>query len=213
MFNKKDNFEELFKKEFKKANKVDINIHDFLPKEELKQKKQVSISWKYATLFTVFLLAISFIMLSIGISKYNELDFVKSEFEYIQIDEENSVLKEENYSKMLEICKRDVKKDNAYYISITKDISLYVYKGSVKEQFVNSSLEVEMIYKNIYFYVFKFKDDRQKFDLLIDGYVFNIDSENNFGILGYVVVGNEVNIEFDIVYRNKVKNYIFDECK
>lgn len=213
MFNKKDNFEELFKKEFKKANKVDININDFLPKEELKQKKQVSISWKYATLFTVFLLAISSIMLSIGISKYNELDFVKSEFEYIQINEENSALKEENYFKMIEICKRDVKKDNAYYISITKDISLYVYKGSVKEQFVNSSLEVEMIYKNIYFYVFKFKDDRQKFDLLIDGYVFNIDSENNFGILGYVVVGNEVNIEFDIVYRNKVKNYIFDECK
>lgn len=213
MFNKKDNFEELFKKEFKKANKVDININDFLPKEELKQKKQVSISWKYATLFTVFLLAISSIMLSIGISKYNELDFVKSKFEYIQINEENSVLKEENYSKMSEICENDIKKENAYYIDITRDISLYVYKGSVKEQFVNSSLEVEMIYKNIYFYVFKFKDDRQKFDLLIDGYVFNIDSENNFGILGYVVVGNEVNIEFDIVYRNKVKNYIFDECK
>lgn len=213
MFNKKDNFEELFKKEFKKANKVDININDFLPKEELKQKKQVSISWKYATLFTVFLLAISSIMLSIGISKYNELDFVKSEFEYIQINEENSALKEENYFKMLEICESDIKKENAYYIDITRDISLYVYKGSVKEQFVNSSLEVEMIYQNIYFYVFKFKDDRQKFDLLIDGYVFNIDSENNFGILGYVVVGDEVNIEFDIVYRNKVKNYIFDECK
>lgn len=213
MFNKKDNFEELFKKEFKKANKVDININDFLPKEELKQKKQVSISWKYATLFTVFLLVISSIMLSIGISKYNELDFVKSEFEYIQINEENSALKEENYFKMLEICESDIKKENAYYIDITRDISLYVYKGSVKEQFVNSSLEVEMIYKNIYFYVFKFKDDRQKFDLLIDGYVFNIDSENNFGILGYVVVGNEVNIEFDIVYRNKVKKYIFDECK
>lgn len=213
MFNKKDNFEELFKKEFKKANKVDININDFLPKEELKQKKQVSISWKYATLFTVFLLAISSIMLSIGISKYNELDFVKSEFEYIQINEENNVIKDEDFLKMLEICENDIKKENAYYISITKDISLYVYKGSVKEQFVNSSLEVEMIYKNIYFYAFKFKDDRQKFDLLIDGYVFNIDSENNFGILGYVVVGNEVNIEFDIVYRNKVKNYIFDECK
>lgn len=213
MFNKKDNFEELFKKEFKKANKVDINIHDFLPKEELKQKKQVSISWKYATLLTVFLLAISSIMLSIGISKYNELDFVKSEFKYIQIDEDNNALKEEDFKKMLEICKNDVIKENAYYIDITKDISLYVYKGSIKEQFVNSSLEVEMIYKNIYFYAFKFKDDRQKFDLLIDEYVFNIDSENNFGILGYVVVGNEVNIEFDIVYRNKVKNYIFDECK
>lgn len=213
MFNKKDNFEELFKKEFKKTNQVDINIHDFLPKEELKQKKQVSISWKYATLLTVFLLAISSIMLSIGISKYNELGFVYSEFKYIQIEDDSEILKEEDVNQMFSLCTGDFERKNAYYISITKDISLYVYKGSVKEQFVNSGQDLEVFYQNIYFYAFKFKDDRQKFDLLIDGYVFNIDSENNFGILGYVTTGEEVNIEFDIVYRNKVKNYIFDECK
>ena len=59
MFNKKKKFEDIFQKEFNQTYDLDIKVTDFISEDKLKSKKQVSISWKYATVFTIFLLAVS----------------------------------------------------------------------------------------------------------------------------------------------------------
>ena len=96
-------------------------------------------------------------------------------------------------------------------MDITKDISLYVYKGTSKDLFVDSSVGTELLYKNIYFYVFVFENEEDSFELLIDDKVIKINSDNNFGLLGSVSQNNEISIEFDIVYNNQAKDYNFTE--
>lgn len=211
MFNNKKKFEDIFKKEFNQTYDLDIKVNDFIPQEKLKSKKQVSISWKYATVFTIFLLAISTCILGIGMFTNKDSVFIDNTFEYINIEDESKILKDENILQMMRICNGVLYRNNAYYVDITKDISLYVYKGKSKDLFVDSSVGTELLYKNIYFYVFVFENEEDSFELLIDDKVIKINSDNNFGLLGSVYQNNEISIEFDIVYNNQAKEYNFTE--
>ncbi len=211
MFNNKKKFEDIFKKEFNKTYDVDIQVTDFVPQNQLKTKKQVSISWKYATVFTIFLLAISTCILGIGMFKTNNTLFIDNTFKYINIEDESKILKDENILQMMRICNGVLYRNNAYYIDITSDISLYVYKGTAKDLFVDSSDGSKIEHKNIYFYVFIFENETDVFELLIDDKVYKISRDNNFGLLGSTNGNTEVNIDFDIVYNSHAKKYNFTE--
>ena len=213
MFNKKTNFEDIFKQEFNKTYDLDIKVNDFIPQDKLKSKKQVSISWKYATVFTIFLLTISTCILGIGMFINKDRTFLSSDFEYINIEDDSNILKDENLNQIFEICTGEFYRKNAYYIDITSDISLYVYKGTSKNFFADSSTETQVERQNIYFYVFIFENETDVFELLIDDKVYKISSENNFGLLGLINGSTEVNIDFDIVYNSRAKTYKFTECE
>ena len=213
MFNKKTNFEDIFKQEFNKTYDLDIKVNDFIPQDKLKSKKQVSISWKYATVFTIFLLTISTCILGIGMFKTNNTLFIDNTFKYINIEDDSNILKEENLHQIFKICTGEFYRENAYYIDITSDISLYVYKGTSKNFFVDSSAETQVEHKNNYFYVFIFENETDVFELLIDDKVYKISRDNNFGLLGSLNVNTEVNIDFDIVYNSHAKKYKFTECE
>jgi hypothetical protein len=213
MFNKKTNFEDIFKQEFNKTYDLDIKVNDFIPQDKLKSKKQVSISWKYATVFTIFLLTISTCILGIGMFKTNNTLFIDNTFKYINIEDESKILKDEDILQMVRMCNGILYRENAYYIDITSDISLYVYKGTVKDLFVDSSDGSKIEYKNIYFYVFIFENEADVFELLIDDKVYKISKDNNLGLLGSLNVNTEVNIDFDIVYNSHAKTYKFTECE
>lgn len=213
MFNNKKKFEDIFKKEFNQTYDLDIKVNDFIPQDKLKSKKQVSISWKYATVFTIFLLAISTCILGIGMFTNKDRTFLSSDFEYINIEDESKILKDENILQMMRICNGELYRNNAYYIDITSDISLYVYKGTAKDLFVDSSAGSKIEHKNIYFYVFIFENETDVFELLIDDKVYKISRDNNFGLLGSINGNTEVNIDFDIVYNSQAKTYKFTECE
>ena len=211
MFNNKKKFEDIFKKEFNQTYDLDIKVNDFIPQEKLKSKKQVSISWKYATVFTIFLLAISTCILGIGMFTNKDSVFLSSDFEYIQIEDDSKILKEDDLTQIFEVCTGTFYRNNAYYVDITKDISLYVYKGTAKDLFVDSSAGSKVEHKNLYFYVFVFENEEDSFELLIDDKVIKINSDNNFGLLGSINQNNEISIDFDIVYNNQAKEYNFTE--
>ena len=212
MSNNKKNFEEMFKQEFNKTYNVDIQVTDFVPQNQLKTKKQVSISLKYATVFTICLLAISTCILGIGTFKKNDDDtFLSSDFKYINIKDDSKILKEENLQQIVDMCTGTFYRNNAYYIDITSDISLYVYKGTSRDFFVDSSAETKVEHNNIYFYVFVFENENDTFELLIENKVFKISSENNFGLLGSVKQNSDITIDFDIVYNSHAKRYNFTE--
>lgn len=213
MFNKKKNFEDIFKQEFNKTYDLDIKVNDFIPQDKLKSKKQVSISWKYATVFTIFLLTISTCILGIGMFINKDRTFLSSDFEYINIEDESKILKEENILQMMRMCNGVLHRKNAYYIDITSDISLYVYKGTAKDLFVDSSSGSKIEHQNIYFYVFILENETDVFELLIDDKVYKISKDNNFGLLGSINGNTEVNIDFDIVYNSHAKTYKFTECE
>lgn len=213
MSNNKKNFEEMFKQEFNKTYDLDIKVNDFIPQDKLKSKKQVSISWKYATVFTIFLLTISTCILGIGMFKTNNTLFIDNTFKYINIEDESKILKEENLKLIVKLCTGEFYRKNAYYIDITSDISLYVYKGTSKNFFVDSSNETQVEHNNIYFYVFIFENEADVFELLIDDKVYKISRDNNFGLLGSINSNTEVNIDFDIVYNSHAKTYKFTECE
>ena len=211
MFNKKKKFEDIFQKEFNQTYDLDIKVTDFISEDKLKSKKQVSISWKYATVFTIFLLAVSTCILGIGMFKTNNNVFIDNTFEYINIDDDSKILKKENLSQIFEVCTGVFYRNNAYYIDITSDISLYVYKGTSKDLFVDSAEGSKVEHNNIYFYVFVFENENDTFELLIENQVFKISSENNFGLLGAVNQNSDVTIDFDIVYNSHAKRYNFTE--
>ena len=213
MFNKKKNFEDIFKQEFNKTYDLDIKVNDFIPQDKLKSKKQVSISWKYATVFTIFLLTISTCILGIGMFKTNNTLFIDNTFKYINIEDESKILKDEDILQMVELCNGILYRKNAYYIDITSDISLYVYKGTSKNFFTDSSTETQVERQNIYFYVFILENETDVFELLIDDKVYKISRDNNFGLLGLIKENTEVNIDFDIVYNSRAKTYKFTECE
>lgn len=211
MFNNKKKFEDIFKQEFNKTYDLDIKVNDFIPQDKLKSKKQVSISWKYATVFTIFLLAFSTCILGIGLFKTNNSVFIDNTFEYISVEDDSNILRDKDINQIMEVCTGTFYRNNAYYVDITKDISLYVYKGTSKDFFVDSSVSNELLYKNIYFYVFVFENEEDSFELLIDDKVIKINSDNNFGLLGSINQNNEISIDFDIVYNNQAKEYNFTE--
>ena len=211
MFNKKKKFEDIFQKEFNQAYDLDIKVTDFISEDKLKSKKQVSISWKYATVFTIFLLAVSTFVFGIGMFSKKDDTFLNSYFEYINIEDDSKILKDENVFKMMEICNGALYRNNAYYIDITKDISLYIYKGTSKNLFVDSSVDSTLSYQNNYFYVFIFENEEDSFELLINDTVVKINSDNNFGLLGSIKQSSEIKIDFDIVYNNQAKEYNFTE--
>ena len=211
MFNKKKKFEDIFQKEFNQTYDLDIKVTDFISEDKLKSKKQVSISWKYATVFTIFLLAVSTCIFGIGMFVNNDTIFLSSDFEYIHIDDDSKILKEENLSQIFEVCTGTFYRNNAYYIDITSDISLYVYKGTSKNLFVDSSVDSTLSYQNNYFYVFVFENEEDSFELLIGDTVIKINSDNNFGLLGTIKQNSEIKIDFDIVYNNQAKEYNFTE--
>ena len=109
MFNNKKKFEDIFKKEFNQTYDLDIKVNDFIPQDKLKSKKQVSISWKYATVFTIFLLAISTCILGIGMFKINNSVFIDNTFEYISVEDDSNILRDE-----------DIKKISNYALSFSK---------------------------------------------------------------------------------------------
>lgn len=211
MFNNKKKFEDIFKKEFNQTYDLDIKVNDFIPQDKLKSKKQVSISWKYATVFTIFLLAISTCVLGIGMFKINNSVFIDNTFEYISVEDDSNILKDKDINQIMEVCTGEFYRNNAYYVDITKDISLYVYKGTARNFFVDSSTETKVEHKNIYFYVFVFENKEDSFELLIDDKVIKINCDNNFGLLGSVNQNNEISIDFDIVYNSQAKDYNFTE--
>lgn len=211
MSNNKKNFEEMFKQEFNKTYNVDIQVTDFVPQNQLKTKKQVSISWKYATVFTICLLAISTCILGIGTFKTNDDTFLSSDFKYINIKDDSKILKDEDFDQIFEICTGTFYRNSAYYIDITSDISLYVYKGTSRDLFVDSAEGSKVEHNNIYFYVFVFENENDTFELLIENKVFKISSENNFGLLGAVNQNSDITIDFDIVYNSHAKRYNFTE--
>ena len=211
MFNKKKKFEDIFQKEFNQTYDLDIKVTDFISEDKLKSKKQVSISWKYATVFTIFLLAVSTCIFGIGMFKTNNNVFVDNTFKYINVEDDSNILKDENINQIMEVCTGAFYRNNAYYIDITSDISLYVYKGTSKNLFVDSSVGTNLSYENIYFYVFVFEDEEDSFELLINDTVVKINSDNNFGLLGSIKQNSEIKIDFDIVYNNQAKEYNFTE--
>ena len=213
MSNNKKNFEEMFKQEFNKTYDLDIKVNDFIPQDKLKSKKQVSISWKYATVFTIFLLTISTCILGIGMFINKDRTFLSSDFEYINIEDDSNILEDEDILEMMRMCNGTFYRNNAYYIDITSDISLYVYKGTAKDLFVDSSDGSKIERQNIYFYVFILENETDVFELLIDDKVYKISSENNFGLLGAVNQNSDITIDFDIVYNSHAKTYKFTECE
>jgi hypothetical protein len=143
--------------------------------------------------------------------KNNDRTFLSSECEYINIEDESKILKDEDLLQMVELCNGILYRKNAYYIDITSDISLYVYKGTSKNFFVDSATETQVEYNNNYFYVFILENETDVFELLIDDKVYKISRDNNFGLLGSLNVNTEVNIDFDIVYNSHAKRYNFTE--
>ena len=143
--------------------------------------------------------------------KTNNSVFIDNTFEYISVEDDSKILKEDDLTQIFEVCTGTFNRNNAYYMDITKDISLYVYKGTARNFFVDSSTETKVEHKSIYFYVFVFENEEDSFELLIDDKVIKINSDNNFGLLGSVNQSNEISIEFDIVYNNQAKDYNFTE--
>ena len=123
----------------------------------------------------------------------------------------SEILKDEDFDQIFEICTGTFYRNSAYYIDITSDISLYVYKGTSRDLFVDSAEGSKVEHNNIYFYVFVFENENDTFELLIENKVFKISSENNFGLLGAVNQNSDVIIDFDIVYNSHAKRYNFTE--
>lgn len=211
MLNKKQNFKKVFIHEFKNTYNSNIKVTDFIPQEELSTTKKVSISWKYATVFTIFLLIISVGLLGVGVFNTNDDEFIDEKFEKGSFEEYKDNLSEEALTTIYSICDSGIDGNTVYYVDITEDITLYIYKGINEGDFVNNGIEEETIYEKHFFYVFEIKDETKNVDLLINGIVIDIDKDNNFGLLGSMKEETKTNIKFDIVYKNKVKEYVFTE--
>ena len=209
MLKKKQNFKSIFVNEFKNTYNSNIKVTDFIPQDELTTTKKVSISWKYATVFTMLLLMISIGL--IGFKMYNAYkdEFLEILFVDVNVKEIEKVLSQEDLNEILKQYESDLKKCSVYYTDITKDISLYIYKGYVLDKFVDSAVDSEAKYEYVYFYAFDIKND--DLNIVIDDIVFKIDEGNNWGFLYSVKETDQISIKFNIIYKNKVKEYVFTE--
>lgn len=206
-------FDQMFKEEFNKANANPLTLDDIFEKGTLKRKTCNYKFWKYtsinlACLLVVCLVAISVLLVdNINTKKNQNLNndsFEKHTFQDITFTEENNILtaSEKEYAKS--ICDVEFDMLISKYLKINNDITMYVYSGDRRE-YVDDNL----IYINVYFYVFDFQNHNQNIIMNIDENEIVVNKDNRFGILDNIKESEKQEIAFTLTYYENSQKIVY----